>query len=173
MNQVPSAKRLFDRIVDYLAGAGATLVMATMLMVCLEVVMRYMLRRPQIWVVEISEYSLVWLTFLGATWILRSEGHVKVDILFGFVSPRAQAFLGIVSSLIGVCTCLVLCIVGAKVVWGTFATWEVDPKSQIGMPKGPLLAIIPVCCLPLLVQFVRRGFSYVQAWKISKHQGGH
>ncbi len=166
------ARHLFDRIVDYLAGAGAALIMVTMLMVSLEVVMRYILRRPQIWVMEISEYSLVWMTFLGATWILRSEGHVKVDILFGFLTPRTRALLGMVSSLIGVCISLVISIIGTIVVWGMFATWEVDPKSQIGMPKGPLLAIIPACSLPLLVQFVRRGFGYFHDWKRSEQRRG-
>ncbi len=164
------AEYLFDRIVDYLAGAGAILVGATMLMVSIEVVMRF-LHHPQIWVIEICEYSLVWVTFLGATWILRSERHVQVDILLGFLSPRARALLGIVSSLIGVCVSLVLCVMGAKVVLGMIATWEVDPRSQIGIPEGPLLAIIPACSLPLLIQFVRRGLGCFHDWKNNQQRG--
>jgi len=155
----------FDRVLNYLAGAGATLIFGMMLIVSLEVVMRYILHRPQIWVVEVGEYILVWLTFLGAAWILRDEGHVKVDILYDRVSPKLQALFGIVSSLLGMFVCLIFFLYGSRVVWDMFKSWELDPRSQIGMPKGPLLIIIPLCSLPLFIQFAKRGHRSIGDWK--------
>jgi C4-dicarboxylate transporter, DctQ subunit len=155
--------QLFDRVVDYLAGAGAVLVIGMMAVVCLEVIMRYIVHRPQIWVVETSEYMLVILTFLAATWILRAEGHVKVDFVYNRLSYRTQALLGVISSIIGIFVCLILFIYGTIVVWGMLRTWEVDAKSQIGMPKGPLLAVIPVCSFFLIIQFIRRVRKYLRA----------
>lgn len=90
---------------------------------------------------------------------------MKVDILLDRLNPRIRAFLGLLSSLVGIIVCLVLIVYGSKVVWSMLLTWESDPKSQIGMPKGPLMAIIPLCSLPLLIQFVRRGLDYHREWK--------
>jgi len=154
--------QLFDRVVDYLAGAGAVLVIGMMAVVSLEVIMRYIIHRPQVWVVETSEYMLVILTFLAATWILRAEGHVKVDFVYNKLSHRIQALLGVFSSIMGVFICLILLIYGTVVVWGMLRTWEVDAKSQIGMPKGPMLAVIPVCSFFLFIQFVRRTRQYLK-----------
>lgn len=157
--------RCFDRVINYLAGAGATLIFGMMFIVSLEVVMRYILHRPQIWVVEVGEYILVWLTFLGAAWILREEGHVKVDILYDHFGPKLQAFFGIVSSLLGMFVCLIFLVYGSQVVWDMCKGWELDPRSQIGMPKGPLLIIIPLCSLPLFIQFARRGHRSITDWR--------
>jgi len=165
MKPAIKATRLFDRIVNYLAAIGADLIVCMMLIVALEVAMRYILGRPQIWVVEVSEYILVWITFLGSTWILRADGHVKVDILFGQFHNRTQALLRFVSSLIGSSVCFVILVWGTKVTWYLLLTWEPDPKSQIGMPKGPLLAVIPACSLPLLIQFIRKGLGHFREWR--------
>jgi TRAP-type C4-dicarboxylate transport system permease small subunit len=163
-------QRFFDRVVDFLAGTGAVLVIGIMAIVCFEVVVRYVLQRPQLWVAEVSEYILVWITFLGAVWILREEGHVKVDILVGQLGPRAQTYLGIFASIIGIFSSLVLLLFGSKVVWGLLLTLEADSKSQIGIPKAPLLAIIPLCSLPLMVQFLRDGLKCMKKLKSLKHE---
>lgn len=155
----------YDRAIDSLAGGGAILVIAMMAVVCLEVVMRYILRRPLIWAVETSEYMLVVLTFLAATWILRSEGHVKVDFLYNRLSRKSQAVLGIFSSILGIFVCLTLLVYGTRIVWGMLRTLEVDAKSQIGMPKGPLMAVIPLCSFFLIIQFVRRAHKYLKESK--------
>jgi C4-dicarboxylate transporter, DctQ subunit len=161
-------RRFFDRVVDCLAGTGAVLVICIMAIVCFEVVIRYVLHRPQVWVAEVSEYILVWITFLGAVWILRAEGHVRVDILVSQLGPRAQTYLGILTSIIGVFVSLVLLLFGSQVVWKLMLTLEADAKSQIGVPKAPLLAIIPLCSLPLLVQFLRDGIKCMRKLKLLK-----
>ncbi|MFC2047610.1 TRAP transporter small permease subunit, partial [Chloroflexota bacterium] len=90
---------IYDRIVSSLSILGAILIIIAMLIVAIEVVMRYLLHHPQVWVVETTEYILVWFTFLGAAWILKKEGHVKVEIITARLSPRVQAVLGIITSI--------------------------------------------------------------------------
>ena len=165
MKPLTKVTDVFNRLIDFLAGMGAVLVEGMMAVVCLEVIMRYILRHPQVWVVETSEYMLVFVTFLAAPWILRAEGHVKVDIIYNRLSRRTQSLLGVFSSMVGIFICLILSIYGTMIVWGMVRTWEVDAKSQIGMPKGPLLAVIPVCSTILLFQFIRRARRYFRESK--------
>ena len=54
------------------ASAATLIFVAMMLVVCAEVLLRYGFNSPISWVVEISEYALLWITFLGAAWVLRA-----------------------------------------------------------------------------------------------------
>lgn len=159
------AGRAFDRIVSSLAGLAAVLIVAMMGIVSLEVLMRYFFHKPQLWVVEVGEYMMVWVTFLGAALILQEDGHVKVEILFQQFPPKIRALCGIFGSLLCASLCLLLLLFGAMVVWNLFETWESDPKSQIGFPKGPLLSVIPIACFLLMVQFLRRFKSFLNDWR--------
>lgn len=161
--------RFIDRMITACAGFGSALIVGVMVIVSLEVVMRYFFHKPQIWVVEISEYVLVWSTFLGAAWVLKDEGHVQVDILYQTLNSKTRAWLGVFSSVLGVFVSLVFIIFGTRLTWGMCITLEADPKSQIGMPKGPLLAIIPFCSVLLLIQFIRRSNKFYKQTKVLPH----
>ena len=60
------------------------------------------------WAFDLSEYSLVWMTFLAAPWILLRDNHVRVEILIDALGPRWQRIIGIVVSIVGMVACLVL-----------------------------------------------------------------
>jgi TRAP-type C4-dicarboxylate transport system permease small subunit len=94
-------------------AAGATLLFVGMtLAICAEVLLRYGFTSPILWVVEPSEYALLWITFLGAAWVLRHGGHVRVDILLQYLSPAALRVCGLFSAGAGAVTTLVLLVFG-------------------------------------------------------------
>lgn len=47
----------------------------------IDVIMRYFFNSPIVGVKELSEYSMVWLCFLGAGWVLTRRGHVAITLL--------------------------------------------------------------------------------------------
>ncbi len=89
------------------------IVAALAICVGLEVVMRYFFGAPTRWVIEFSEYSLLWLAFLAGAWILRAEGHVRVEMLTETLSPRWQRRAHFVTSWLGAGVCAVFCWVSA------------------------------------------------------------
>ena len=52
------------------------------------------------WMVETTEYMLLYITFLGAAWVLRKEGHVKMDLLLSRFKPRDQDTVNIITSIL-------------------------------------------------------------------------
>ena len=155
---------IFDRTINLLAFLGGVIIIFTMIAVCSEVVRRYFLNRPIIWVSEITEISLLFIAFLGTAWVLKKEGHVKVDILLIHLSSRIQALFGIISSIIGVFICLLLVWYGAQVSWHNIQEGLYEP-TILELPKGPLLTIIPVGSFFLLIQFLRRACGYWGEWR--------
>ena len=95
----------FDAIFDSIIGAGAilaaVLVAFVTIAVLLDITMRYFLGRPQVWVLEIVEYCLLFITFLAAAWVLKREGHVKMDIAIARLKPGNQAMANIITSVLG------------------------------------------------------------------------
>ncbi|MFC2046693.1 TRAP transporter small permease subunit [Chloroflexota bacterium] len=155
---------IYDRISGSLSVLAAIFIVIAMLIVSLDVVMRYFLNRPQLWVAESTEYILVWFTFLAAAWILKKERHVKVEIVANRLNPRAKALLGIIVSIIGALICLLVVIYGTQVVWDSFQR-HVRMETTLGLPKAPLVIVIPIGSSLLFIQFLRRSYGYFEHWQ--------
>ena len=124
-------------------AAGATLLfVAITVAICAEVLLRYGFNRPIAWVVELSEYALLWITFLGASYVLRHGGHVRVDILLQYLSPAALRVCGMVSAASCALTSLVIFAFG------------------IDVPAWIVLIVIPIGSLLLLLRFARLFLEY-------------
>ena len=152
-------KRFFNKVFDGVLGGFASLsgilLVYVMFSVTLDVVLRYFFNRPQFWVGELAEYSLLYITFAGTAWVLKRDSHVKIDILNTILSPRHVCILNFISNIIGVFVCSVLTYYGTKVTWDHFERGMYNP-TLMEFPKGPLLLIIPVGTFLLLIEFIRR-----------------
>ena len=104
------------------------------------------------------------IVFLGTAWVLRKEGHVKMELLLNRLKPRAQATANIVASFIGMAISLAL-------IWyGTLVTIDHFQRSMrfptvLETPITPILAVIPVGSFLLFIQFLRRTYSYAERWR--------
>lgn len=152
---------VFDRILGSMALIAAVLLTFTMLSVTTDVVMRYVLDRPMLWVVEITEYILMWIPFLGAAWLLKHDGHVKVDILLSRLNPRIQALLSTVTSIVGVIICLILVWYGVKVTWNYLIEGRYV-YSSLSIPTAYVMGIVPLGSFMLLIQFIRRSYKLIR-----------
>src|SRR4030066_922155 len=74
-----------------MAGIAATMVIFMMLAISYSVMMRYLFNRPIAWIVEISSYLMLYITFLGTAWLLRRDGHVEIDLFTSHLSPKTKA----------------------------------------------------------------------------------
>ena len=70
---------LFDLAIGVLFVLAGVLIMFVMLATSTDVTMRYFLNRPIVWLMEVSEAILVYITFLGCAWVLKRDAHVRID----------------------------------------------------------------------------------------------
>jgi TRAP-type C4-dicarboxylate transport system permease small subunit len=111
-------------------------VMATLVFV--NVVCRYIFNFSIIWAEEISQYLMIWITYLGAGLALREGRHVTVDVLQDRL-PRATRRLvraAIATGMLGFL--VVLAILGVRIA---AFTWKHE-TPVLNLPLGlPYLAI--------------------------------
>lgn len=146
----------------FLAGL---LLIFIMLSVCMDVIMRYFMNRPQIWVTEVIECLLLYVTFLGSPWLLREEGHISVDVLVNRVGPKTGALLGIISSVIGLFVSCTLAVYGFRLTWDFFQR-NIYTPTAMEIPVSAIIVIIPVGSLVLFFQFARRTITFVAGFFI-------
>jgi TRAP-type C4-dicarboxylate transport system permease small subunit len=79
-----------DKIANGLGYLSGWLVPLMMMLVVVDVFMRYVMQRPLMVSDELSAYMLVALAFLGFAYTWRERGHVRVEVLVSRLSPRAQ-----------------------------------------------------------------------------------
>jgi TRAP-type C4-dicarboxylate transport system permease small subunit len=98
------------------AGVAALLAgfatLAIVLLVSCDVLMRYFLDRPQLFVDEVASFLQVLLIFGGAAYTFRVGGHVRVDLLTARLPPAARAWLRLGTLVLGL-------VFLAVVIWVT------------------------------------------------------
>jgi C4-dicarboxylate transporter, DctQ subunit len=150
--------RWFDLVLGGLSYVAGAILVVMGVSILIEIVMRYFFNQPTRWVVEFSEYMLLYMAFLAGAWVLRSDGHVKVDMLVEVLPLRIQAVLHRVTSGVGALVCGLFFGFSAVFTWETFESGEVLFRA-VHVPKWMVLAVIPVGLLLLTLQFIRRAGS--------------
>ncbi|MFC2047546.1 TRAP transporter small permease, partial [Chloroflexota bacterium] len=121
------------------------------------------------WVIEVGEYGLLYMSFLGAAWVLRREGHVKMDLVLNRLKLRSQVLLNVITSILGAIVFLIVTWYSAHFTWDLFQLgYIVD--AYLDPPKWPIMAIIPVGSFLFSIQFLRRSYGYLRNWRASSNK---
>jgi len=155
MRSLKKLSSIFDWIIDGMAFLAGLLLLFMIFSICYEVLMRYFLIRPSSWAVEITEYILLYITFLGAPWLLKQKGHVKVDVVLNMLNIRTQRILNLFTSLLGAIICLVLFWFGLLATVDHYVR-KIPVIKSLEVPKFILLVVIPFGSLLLCLQFIRQ-----------------
>lgn len=166
MRPVEIVNSVIDRIIDVMAYIAVLLLAFIMLAVCADVVMRYFFSRPMIWVTEVTEYSLLWITFLGTSWVLKRKAHVIMDLAIGKLEPRARNIIAIFTSLVGMAVCLLVTWYGVKVTVDAIDR-NLLMSTILSPPAYILYIIIPIGSFLLAIQFLRMILGFINAVKNS------
>ncbi len=95
-----------------------TLLVATM---AVEVVRREIFAYSSIWGEEIVRYAFIYLAWIGASAAVRERAHIRIDVIFNYVSPRVKALLYIFGD-------FVMMIIAVLALYWSFETVSVSWK---------------------------------------------
>ncbi|MEW6265326.1 MAG: TRAP transporter small permease [Thermodesulfobacteriota bacterium] len=153
--------RWFDRVVNFLAVVASLLLILIVLIITYQVVGRYFFNISQVWVNCLVEFSLLWLTFFGAAFVLRQEKHIEVDLLVSHLRPRPAVWSKIVTSLAGGCVCVILTYYSGLVVWENYHR-GITVMKAMETPKFLVLMPIMIGSLLLAIQFLIRTMNLIK-----------
>lgn len=157
-------KAILDRLFDFLAFISGILVVGCVLTESFEVFMRYFANRPQVWTIEISEYSLFLMTMLGAPWLLKQDGHIAVDILTHHLKGKKLRYAGLFSDILGGIVSGIVSFFAILTAIDSFKSGVMEVKL-LAVPKHYFLALIVFAYLLLCLEFLRRSLYSIKELK--------
>ncbi len=83
----------FGKIVSFM-------IVAMILAIFYEVIMRYFFRAPTIWAHNLSLYLFGASSVLGGGYVLLHREHVRVDIIWARLQPRTQVIVDLITSIL-------------------------------------------------------------------------
>ena len=142
-----------DTLSRWVGRAFAWLIVILTALITWEVGSRYVFGDPHPWAFDAQAMLYGGLIMLAGAYALASAAHVRGDVLYGFLPPRAQAAIDLPLY-------LVFFIPGvAAMVWAGYhfaaQSWAINEHSAItvhGPPIYPFKAVIPVAGAFLLLQ---------------------
>ena len=152
---------LYEKTTDYFAIAAGIILIFIMLSVCYSVATRYIWGFTTSGLFEFWEYSMLWIPFLGSSWLLKKNGFVSVDILTDRLNPRPRAILKASLSILCTFICLVLTIFGTHAVWVSFRD-GIRMLDDLYLPQGLIIMIIPIGSFLLLIGFIRQTCQFIK-----------
>jgi TRAP-type C4-dicarboxylate transport system permease small subunit len=146
--------RAYDRLIDLAALVAAVIVAFIALGVTADVAVRFVAGGTIKWMLEVSEYLLFAMTFLGAPAVLRSGAHTAVDVLTDRLPARAKRVAALAAHAIGLVTSCALAWYGYQ---ATAQAWRNGTLvfKQVTFPEWWLYSLIAFCGALLVIEFVR------------------
>lgn len=146
--------RIIDLIINILAGIAAVLIGVLLVAISYSTFSRFVFNDPKAQVIELSAYSLIYITFLAAPWLLRSRGHINVDLIIIRLKDRARSGLLLFNDTVGLIITSILFFVSYQVTMSNYVD-KVKAMDSMGTPQFLLILAIPLGFLFLAIQYLR------------------
>ena len=90
------------------------------------VIARYIFNDSILWALELTVFLFAWMVLLGASYAIKKNAHLGVDILINMLSPQKRRILG----LIAVFFCLLFSFLILKGSWDYWANFANLPATE-------------------------------------------
>lgn len=154
--------RAYEKLTGVLAAFAACIILLMALWITYDVITRNLFGMASPWAFDLSEYGLVWMTFLAAPWVLLKDRHVRIELLVDALPVRYQRVFGVVVSAIAFLTCSILawrCGIAAS---DYYTGGDMMPRIW-RIPRILAYAVVPIGSFLLAIACVFRLGLYLTA----------
>jgi TRAP-type mannitol/chloroaromatic compound transport system permease small subunit len=138
----------FSRAIDWLNEQIGIIANILVLLACLisagNAASRYLFSLSSNGWLEIQWYMFAGMVLLGAPYTLKMNEHVRVDLVYGLMSPRKRIWIDIIGGLLFL---LPICVILTYFTWPWFVeSWFSNESSSNagGLVRWPVKLLLPV-----------------------------
>ena len=128
------------------------------LIICIDVFMRYVLNTTQTWVIELEWHLFALIFLLGASYTLQEDQHVRVDLWYADRSAKTKAWINLTGTILFLVPwCLILIHSSFNYATNSWMMCEGSPN-----PGGlPARYIIKYCMTLGFVLLLLQGIAVI------------
>jgi TRAP-type mannitol/chloroaromatic compound transport system permease small subunit len=153
MNKLRKYIKFVDSMNERIGNAIAWLTLVLVLVVCFDVVTRYVFKFSSVGVQELEWHLFAVIFLMGAAYTLKHEKHVRVDIIFSRLTEKKQAMINLIGvGLFLIPFCLLIISSSTYFVWNSLSIGESSPDPG-GLPARFILkSVLPISFVFILLQ---------------------
>ncbi|EFL87534.1 TRAP transporter small permease [Ahrensia sp. R2A130] len=148
----PSFWNGFDRLLNALAFIAGLIIPIMFVSIIYDVTTRSLRIFQITWAVAITEYALLYLSCLGAPWLLREKGHVSMEAFRTIMPPGFARVVEIVVMILCMVACAVVATVALPVMVQNFGVTDIRANF---LQRWLLYVPVVLCFALCAVQFAR------------------
>jgi len=163
MNKLKKYIQFVDSMNERIGKFIAWLTLLLVLVVCFDVVTRYVIKFSSVGVQELEWHLFAIIFLMGGAYTLKHEKHVRVDIIYSRLSKKKQAVINLIGvGLFLIPFCLLIINSSIDFVWNSFIIGESSPDPG-GLPATASKVHIKSRAANFFCVYTNAGpFTYVQ-----------
>lgn len=155
-------KKIIDRTFTAIENLCKILMIVQIVSVTIVVIGRQVFGRTPVWGEELTLFSMVWASLLGASVLLKNDGHIAVTVLDNYLPQKAIKALDLLSYVFLGFYAVIMVIYGLKLVELTGLNMMPALKIKSSWLYGamPVSAVLMVLILVEKVYLLFKGKDY-------------
>lgn len=146
--------RIYRGFLYAMAGIAGAMLVWLMISVVVSVVMRNAGLQPFAWLFTSAEYAILYMTMLGAPWLVREKGHVHIELVTASLPVPVRRMVSRLVAATCVVVSLILAWKGAEMFLTNIERNDLDVRAYY-FPKWILSIAFPVSFGLMAVEFSR------------------
>jgi TRAP-type C4-dicarboxylate transport system permease small subunit len=143
----------------------AVLLAIICLLMFYDVVARYIFKASPPWAQELARYSMLYITFIGVSYGLRYDAHIKVDIMASLF-PKSRPVLDVISDIGMLIFAVILVYAGIPKLQSLARSGQVSTAMRIpmvyvymGLEIGWMMCLLRIAQKYILRLVYKKGFD--------------
>ena len=120
------------------------------------------------WSEELARYSFIWLVYIGISYGVKKDRHIKVDVLLLMLKNKGKIILTIIANLLFIAFAIFVIRYGYDIASQLLAFGQKSPANQI--PMGLIYLAAPVGMGLTLIRLVQNLIKQIKALKHEMQQ---
>jgi len=141
-----------------MAGLAGALLVWMMISVIVSVLMRNAGLQPFAWLFTSAEYGLLYMTMLGAPWLVREKGHVHIELVTSALPEGPRRVLSRAVAAACVAVCVILAWKGVDLFLTNIERGDYDTRAYY-FPRWMLTIAFPLSFGLMAIEFSRFVFG--------------
>jgi len=145
--------KALNAFIDRLEGVAMVAFMSiATIITAVQVVYRYGFNSSLFWAEEVVIYSIICMSFVGASMGVRHGAHISVDVLNALAPPKVNRWLHIVSAILGIAFASFMLVYGFELFVKTLDRGQLT--AALRLPMAWFYLPIGVSGVLLIIRYV-------------------
>jgi len=146
--------RLYDRLIHGMAAFAGLVIAAACLLIAYDVIARNLGMQPPASTVALTEYALLYFTMAAAPYLVRTKGHIVVEVVYQRLPGTTQRAVDAAILLLCTTVSLVIAALAGLLLVEAVVNAEVEIRS-LDAPRWILFVPLVGGFLLMAVEFMR------------------